>query len=130
MSRSSAGSSRSPSHALPALANRSPPGRRASGHLASTAWTSFFARVRCLTSAARLATRRLSAWVSWSGTHTGSSIPASSSRASVLASKRSDFTRACEIARTSAACATTTRPTCGARIRAISIAGPVASNTT
>lgn len=65
--------------------------------------------------------------VSASGTQTLTSIPAASRSARVRASKRSDFTRAWEIARTSWALATTTLATCGARMRAISIAGPVTS---
>lgn len=64
------------------------------------------------------------------GDQTDSSIPAPSSRASVRASKRSDFTRAEEIALTSAELTTTTRETWGRTIRATSIAAPVASRAT
>ena len=65
-----------------------------------------------------------------SQTHTAASMSADNNRANVAASKRSDFTRAWLIARTSWALATTTRATCGPRIRAIANAAPVASNTT
>ena len=95
-----------------------------------TAWTSFLARVRWRTSAARRAIRRRSAPTRSSGTHTPSIIPAASNRASVAASKRSHLTRACAIARTSAALASTTRATCGRNSRAISIAPLVVSSTT
>jgi len=65
-----------------------------------------------------------------SQTHTATSMSADNNRASVAASKRSDFTRAWLIARTSWALATTTRATCRRRIRATANAGPVASSTT
>jgi len=52
-----------------------------------------------------------------------------SSRARIAASKRSDLTRACAIARTSAALASTTRATCGRSSRAIAIAPLVVSST-
>ena len=64
-----------------------------------------------------------------SGDHTASSSPAANSRASVRASSRSVFARAWRIP-VSAGLTTTTRATCGSRIRAISHALPVTSNAT
>jgi hypothetical protein len=106
-------------------------GGRPIRHLASTACTSFFTRVRARTSPARRATRRRNELVASSGTHTALSIPADSNLASIAASNRSDFTRACEIARVSAALHTTTCSTSlSSRSRAIIIAPQLASNTT
>jgi hypothetical protein len=88
-------------------------------------------RVRARIRAARRATRRRNASVASSGTQTSLSIPEESSRASIAASKRSDFTRAWEIARVCAASETTTRPTLLSRkILAIAITLPLASSTT
>jgi hypothetical protein len=107
---------------------RSDAGARPSRQRFSTACTSFFARVRCRTSAARSggAARR--------PVRRGSSPRRSSWPPTVVpASRRRNgptFTRAWAIARRSAACASTTRATRGASSRAISIAPLVVSSTT
>ena len=86
----------------------------------STAWISFLAlRFERQTSCARRASRRRIARVRSSGIQTASSDPAASNRANVRASSRSVFARAWRIP-VSRGLTTTTRATCGSRIRAIS----------
>jgi hypothetical protein len=86
-------------------------------------------RPRARTSCSRRANRRRNTRVHSSGDHTASSSPVASSLASFRASNLSVFARACRIP-VSAGLTTTTRATCGARIRAISHALPVTSNAT
>ena len=74
--------------------NTSLTGGRPFSRRISTAWISFFARVRERTSWLRCDNRRRIARVHSSGTHTASSSPAASSLASVRASRRSVFARA------------------------------------
>ena len=77
----------------------------------------------------RRANRRRIARVHSSGIHTASSSPAASSLANARASSRSVFARA-RLIPVSCGLTTTTRATCGSRIRAISPALPVTSNAT
>ena len=83
-----------PASAGPLTPNRSLTGGRPISRRISTAWISFFARVRALTSWPRRASRRRIARVCSSGIQTASSDPAASSFASVRASSRSVFARA------------------------------------
>ena len=130
VSRSSSGSSSPASQrATASTPNRSLTGGRPFSRRISTAWISFLARVRARTSWLRRASRRRIARVHSSGIHTASSSPAASSFASVRASSRSVFARARAIP-VSCGLTTTTRATCGSRIRAISPALPVTSNAT
>jgi hypothetical protein len=97
---------------------------------AITAWISFFARVRCRTNRPRRAIQRRGARVGSSGTHTSSRKPAASSRARVRASSPSVLALAWLIWRSFFVLATTTRATCGLRIRTIATALLPASNAT
>ena len=77
----------------------------------------------------RRASRRRSTRQRSSGIHTDSSSPDHNSLAKVRASSRSVFARACVIP-VSSGLTTTTRSTCGSRIRATSQQLPVTSNAT
>jgi hypothetical protein len=96
----------------------------------SVACTWFFARVRCLTSCARIEIRRRRIRVCSSGSQTAGRKPPASSCASVRASILSVFAPARVMPLTALGFASTTRPTCGSMIRAIRSALPVASNET
>ena len=128
-SRSSSGSSRPASHWRPLTPNRSVHGGLPCRRRCRTAWISFFARVRECTSCSRRASRRRSTRQRSSGIHTDSSSPDHNKRASVRASSRSVFARAC-VMPVSSGLTTTTRSTCGSRIRATSQQLPVTSNAT
>ena len=128
-SRSSSGSSRPASHRRPLTPNRSEHGGLPCRRRCSTAWISFFARERACTSCSRRASRRRSTRQRSSGIHTDSSSPDHNSLANVRASSRSVFARACVIP-VSSGLTTTTRSTCGSRIRATSQQLPVTSNAT
>ncbi len=95
----------------------------------STAWISFFARVRERTSCSRRARRRRKIRQRSSGIHTASSSPAHNNLASARASSLSVFARALEIPVSSGE-TTTTRFTYGSRILATSQQDPVTSNAT
>jgi len=94
-----------------------------------TAWISFLARVRARTSCSRRDSRRRSTLVRSSGLQTASSSPPHNSLASVRASSRSVLARACRIP-VSFGDTTTTRATCGSKIRATSQALPHTSSAT
>ena len=111
------------------MPNRSLASGRPFSRRIKIAWISFFARVRAATNCDRRASRRRIARVRSSGIHTLSNDPAASNLASVRASSRSVFARACRMP-VSLGETTTTRATCGSMIRAISHALPVTSNTT
>ena len=110
---------RLPATARPRTPKTSLIGGRPLRFRASTACSSFFARVRWRTSAARRASRRRSARVCSSGPKTSGRNPAASSSQSVRASTLSVFTFASAIARTLRVLAITTRPTWGSSTRAI-----------
>ena len=126
-SRSSCGSARPASHRRPLTPNRSLHGGRPFSRRTSTAWISFFARDRERTSCSRRANRRRITRQRSSGIHTDSSSPRESNTASVRASSRSVFARACTIPVSSGE-TTITRSTCGSSSRATSHA--VTSNAT
>ena len=128
-SRSSSGSSRPASHWRPLTPNRSEHGGRPCSRRCSTAWISFFDRDRERTSCSRRANRRRITRQRSSGIHTDSSSPRESNVASVRASSRSVFARACTIPVSSGE-TTITRSTCGSSSRATSHALPVTSNAT
>ena len=94
VSRSSSASSSPASQRRPLTPNRSETGGRPTSWRISTAWISFFARERALTSWPRRDRRRRITQVARSGIQTASSDPAASSLASVRASSRSVFARA------------------------------------
>ncbi len=96
----------------------------------STAEISFFVLVDCFTSCRRRETSRRNSRVRSSPSPTRGTRSAASNSASVQTSIASVFTFASAIARTLRACASTTSPTCGAMMRAIASALPVASSTT
>ena len=87
------------------------------------------ARDRARTSCSRRASRRRNRRVSSSGAHTPSSSPAHNNRATVRASSRSVFARACAIP-VSPGLTTTTLATGGSRIATIAHAPPDTSNAT
>jgi hypothetical protein len=109
--------------------NRSENGGRPTSRRISTAWISLFARRVARTNCSRRASLRRNVRVSSSGIHTDSSSPAHRSLASVRASNRSVFARACVIP-VSPGLTTTTPATWGSRIPTISHALPVTSNAT
>jgi hypothetical protein len=129
VSRSSSASSSPASHLRPLTPNRSLTGGRPTSWRINTAWISFFARERALTSRPRRASRRRITHVPRSGIQTASSDPAASSLASVRASSRSVFARARRMP-VSLGLTTSTRATCGSMIRAISHAFPDTSSAT
>src|SRR6516165_3019722 len=128
-SRSSAGSSRLESQARPLTLNRSEHGGLPCSRRRRQAWISFFARVRDRTSCSRRARRRRTIRQRSSGVHTASSSPFHSKPANARASSLSVFARALLIP-VSSGLTTTTRFTCGSRIRATSQQLPVTSNAT
>jgi hypothetical protein len=128
-SRSSSGSSSSASHRRPSTPNRSLNGARPTRQRIRTAWISFLARARALTSWLRRCRRRRITRVRRSGIQTPSSSPAASSRASVRASRRSVFAGAPRIP-VSVGDTTITATTCGSISRLISQALPVTSSAT
>ena len=129
VSRSSSASSSPASHLRPLTPNRSLNGGRPTSWRIRTAWISFFARVRALTSWPRRASRRRITHVARSGIQTASSDPAANSLASVRASSRSVLARAWRIP-VSDGLTTSTCATCDSRMRAISHALPVTSSAT
>ncbi len=95
-----------------------------------TAWISSLALVRCLTSCALLEMRRLKTRVGSSPAHTSGKKPAAKSWTNVRASILSVLTLALVIALTALALASTTRSTCGSRMRTMGSALPVTSRHT
>src|SRR5437764_1952595 len=128
-SRSSNGSSRVASHWRPLTPNRSEHGGLACSRRCRHAWISFLARERERTSCSRRASRRRRIRQRSSGIHTASSSPRHSKLANARASSLSVFARALVIPVSSGE-TTTTRLTCGSRIRATSQQLPVTSNAT
>ena len=109
--------------------NRSDTGARPFSRRINTAWTSFFARERALTSCWRRARRRRIRDTHSGGTHTASSSPVHSSFASVRASSRSVFARAW-LMPVSPGDTTITLLTCGSSSLTISHELPVTSSAT
>ena len=97
VSASSSGSSSPRSQLRPLTPNRSDTGGRPFRRRINTAWSSFLTRERALTSCPRRDSRRRMREIHSGGTHTASSSPVHNSLASVRASSRSVFARACEM---------------------------------
>src|SRR5581483_1201918 len=128
-SRSSGGSSRLASQARPLTPNRSEHGGFGCSRRCKQAWISFLERVLARTSCSRRASRRRRIRQRSSGIHTASSSPFHSKLANARASSLSVLARALVIPVSSGE-TTTTRLTCGSRIRATSQQPPVTSNAT
>jgi hypothetical protein len=128
-SRSSAGSSKPASHRRPLTPNRSEHGGLGCSRRCRLAWISFLDRDLERTSCSRRASRRRRIRQRSSGIDTASSSPFHSKFANARASSLSVLARALTIP-VSSGLTTTTRLTCGSRIRQTSQQLPVTSNAT